>query len=90
MAFSKTTIEAAFSRAHGRCECTRCHLGIYDAPHHGKRCTNTFSIGDNWSAHHRYPGAMGGYDSLLNCEILCPECAKLAETYGIDSILDAI
>jgi hypothetical protein len=85
MAFSKTTIEAAYARANGRCECSRCHAGMHDAPHHAQRCLSLLNEGDDWEAHHKHSTQRGGDDSLSNCEILCPVCKRLAKTFGTDT-----
>ncbi len=89
MAFSRSTINAAYKRSEGRCECERCHLGMTDAPHHGRRCSAVISKKDKWTAHHKHPAPHGGEDdSLSNCEILCPVCSRLVETFGTDTYDD--
>lgn len=82
MAFSETTKDAAYKRSGGRCECTRKHSGISDAPHHGGRCPNTFARHGRWEAHHKTAVTSGGDDSLSNCEVLCVKCHQLTRTYG--------
>ncbi len=78
MAFSETVKDEAYKRSGGRCECTRQHVGK-DAPHHGGRCSKTFTRHGAWEAHHL---AAGGSDTLSNCEALCIACHELTPTYG--------
>lgn len=83
MGFSETVRDQAFSRSGGRCECTRSHAGIANAPHYGGRCTRTFTRhGSQWHAHHKTSVAAGGSDNLSNCEVLCAACHELTRTYG--------
>ncbi len=81
MIFSVETKEAAYIRSGGRCECTRQHAYINNAPHHGDRCPVRFPPNGDWEAHHRLAAASGGDDSLSNCEVLCPKCRQLALLY---------
>ena len=85
MAFSKGTIEAAWKRAGGKCECRRkTHSHLY------VRCNKTLSFDNRgkdgawgaWEAHHITAVASGGSDVLSNCEILCIECHKNTGSYG--------
>jgi 5-methylcytosine-specific restriction endonuclease McrA len=82
MAFSEATKDEAYKRSGGRCECTRLHPGITSAPHHGGRCTTTFTRYGNWEAHHKTAVSSGGSDNLSNCEVLCKKCHELTGTYG--------
>ena len=85
MAFSKETIEAAWRRAGGKCECRRkTHNHAYG------RCNKTLSFDNRgkdgvwgaWEAHHITAVSSGGSDTLSNCEILCIECHKNTGSYG--------
>ena len=84
MAFSQDTVNAAWKRAGGKCECTRSSHG------HSARCNKTLSYENRgrdgawgaWEAHHKTADASGGNDSLSNCEILCMECHKGTGSYG--------
>lgn len=82
MAFSESVKDAAYKLSGDRCECTRQHSGRTDAPHHGGRCTVTFSRHGNWQAHHIISVSAGGSDNLSNCEVLCTKCHELTRTYG--------
>jgi len=82
MAFSDKTKDEAYARSGGRCECTRQHAGMADAPHHGGRCTKAFTRQGNWEAHHKVAVSSGGSDNLSNCEVLCTKCHELTRTYG--------
>ena len=85
MAFSDSTVAAAWRRAGGKCECGRSTCG-----HSYFRCNQRldwYARGlDNhpggWEAHHRVAVASGGSDTLSNCEILCIPCHKNTRTYG--------
>ena len=75
MAFSKTTVQEAWERAGGKCECTRTTHG------HTGRCNKTLSWSNRgrdgwgaWEAHHKHRQESGGGDNLANCEILCWDC----------------
>ena len=85
MAFSDTTVLAAWQRAGGRCECGRSNCG------HGlSRCgkvLNWYARGNDyayggWEAHHIVPVYRGGSDTLSNCQILCIPCHKNTPSYG--------
>lgn len=83
MAFSDQVVRAAFSRAEGRCECTRISHG------HLSRCNAALlwhlrgsDFPGGWEAHHKTSVAAGGADTLDNCEILCQECHKKTRSYG--------
>lgn len=82
MAFSQETIDQAWDRAGGRCECIR------QCPQHpGRRCgrildPNNQKPGQEWHAHHRISEDADGSDSLSNCEILCVGCHENTESYG--------
>jgi len=82
MAFSESVKDEAFKRSGGRCECNRQHTGINDAPHHGGRCSKTFTRHGNWHAHHKVSLKAGGSDTLSNCEVLCIKCHELTKSYG--------
>ncbi len=78
--FSESTVEAAWNRAGGKCECRRSTCG------HAYRCNKSLrwaSRGSEselgWEAHHinRY-----GSGVLSNCEILCQDCHKKTQSYG--------
>jgi hypothetical protein len=79
MAFSEATKDAAYRRSGGRCECTREHAGMPGAPHHGGRCSATFTRHGAWEAHHI---VAGGPDTLSNCQVVCVRCHRLTATYG--------
>jgi 5-methylcytosine-specific restriction endonuclease McrA len=73
MAFSNETVQQAWKRSGGKCECTRIMH-----PHQG-RC-NKELVWENrgreggrgaWEAHHKVSVQSGGSDTLSNCEILC-------------------
>jgi len=80
MAFPDSVKDQAFARSGGRCECTRQHSSVWEAPHQERRCPRTFTrYGGNWEAHHI---AVGGPDTLSNCEALCLTCHSLTFSYG--------
>ncbi len=81
MAFSERIKDAAFVRSGGRCECRRLHRGMA-APHHGARCSATFTRHGHWEANHKTAVRSDGPDSLSNCEVLCEPCHVLTRTYG--------
>ncbi len=82
MAFSEETKNEIFRKSGGRCECKRLHPGM-SAPHHGGRCSTTFTRhGGQWEAHHIVAIKSGGNDAASNGEALCLQCHKLTETYG--------
>lgn len=82
MAFPTQVIEAAWSRAGGKCECRR---NSHD--HSYVRCNKQLSWNNRgkdgyrgcWEAHH--VNSLGT-DSLSNCEILCCDCHKNTRSYG--------
>jgi len=81
MAFSDETINQAWTRSQGRCECTRT---THD--HSLFRCPKQLYISARgregpgaWEAHHT--DNTGG-DSLSNCEILCWSCHKKTQSFG--------
>lgn len=76
--FSEAVKDQAFARSGGRCECHRDHTGL-QAPHHGGRCSSTFSRYGAWEAHHINAN---GAAVLSNCEALCPTCHELTQSYG--------
>lgn len=81
MAFSDEVILLAWTRAGGRCECTRTTHG------HTGRCNKQLDWNARgkdwmpgcWEAHHI---TAGGPDTLSKCEILCCDCHKKTQTYG--------
>lgn len=95
MSFTPKTKFNAFSRADGRCECTRATC------EHTGRCPNQINQADrlviNYRAiysnydniryegydfHHKTAVSANGEDTLSNCEFLCKDCHKHTETYG--------
>lgn len=76
MAFSEETRNQAWTRAGGKCECTR--LGC---SHHTGRC-NSVLTAHKWHAHHKTAISSGGGDELSNCEALCIPCHENTSTYG--------
>ncbi len=82
MAFSESIKDEAFERSGGRCECDKQHNDL-QAPHHGGRCSVTFTrYGGKWEAHHIVSVSAGGPDTLSNCAVLCLDCHELTRTYG--------
>jgi len=85
MAFSKTTVDAAWKRADGKCECRR---STHNHPY--TRCGKTLVYENRgkdgargaWEAHHKTAVSSGGSDALSNCEILCVDCHKKTGSYG--------
>ena len=69
MAFSHETMDAAYRRAGGRCECTLSTCG-----HHTEHVRCNASLANGWHAHHKHPVSEGGGDNLSNCLALCPPC----------------
>lgn len=63
--FSRTTKLKAFERAQGRCETCNCKLGAQDRKEFD----------------HVLPCALGGTNTVENCEVLCVACHK-AKTKG--------
>ena len=82
MPFSDSIRGQGFARSGGRCECTRIHMGVTNAPHHGERCPTTLAGVEGWEAHHITAVGAGGQDILSNCEILCVTCHQLTQSYG--------
>lgn len=82
MAFSESTKTEIFNNSGGRCQCTRQHQGQTDSPHHGGRCTKTFTRYGSWEAHHKTAVSSGGKDIASNGEALCMKCHQLTQTYG--------
>lgn len=84
MAFSQETINEAWNRSGGKCECNR------TLHSHSGRCNKTLSFSNRgkegawgaWEAHHKVAVSSGGKDTLSNCEILCLECHKGTGSYG--------
>lgn len=84
MAFSDTTVKAAFSRADGRCECSRKTCGHLSKCGKKLNWTNRgkdYASG-GWEAHHITAVSSGGSDSLSNCQILCMNCHKNTKSFG--------
>ena len=80
MAFSEDTVQQAWNRSGGKCECKRTVCG------HSGRCNRSLLLGSRgaeseygWEAHH--VNSNGG-DSVSNCEILCQKCHKNTQSYG--------
>ena len=75
MPFPDEVVREAWERAKGQCQCDK----ISHAKHYGEPCPNKL-VWENrgsedeggWEAHH--VSAMGGGDTLMNCEILCWTC----------------
>ena len=74
--FSENVLDEAYSRAGGRCECTREHEGV-KAPHHGKNCPRGFARYFGWLPYEKTPLSKGGKETFDNCEVLCKECNLL-------------
>ncbi len=81
MAFPEDTINLAWQRSGGRCECKR---NTHD--HNGYRCTRILMRANRgrdgtgaWEAHHI---STTGGDVLSNCEILCWSCHKKTTSFG--------
>jgi len=81
MAFPETTVEQAWKRAGGKCECRRKrHNHNYGVCHKTLVWGNRGREGRGaWEAHHI--NSNGG-DGLSNCEILCWECHKNTGSFG--------
>ncbi len=78
MAFTDETLDKAFERSAGKCECTRDHTGESGSPHHGGKCPRAFfRYGPQWEPHHKVSEIRGGKDTLDNLEVLCYECHRL-------------
>lgn len=77
MAFSSQTVEQAWRRTGGRCECerrTHGHLGRCGASL--KWANRGRSGAGAWEANHSVRLESGGSDALSNCEILCWSCHR--------------
>lgn len=81
MAFNQTTIDQAWNRAGGHCQCRRSTHG-----HYYVRCNKQLVYVNRgregrgcWEAHHI--NSNGG-DGLANCEILCYECHVGTRSFG--------
>ena len=81
MPFPETVKDAAYLRSGGRCECTRQHGGR-SALHSGGRCPSQFGRIRGWEAHHIVDEAMGGDNTLSNCQSLCIACHDLTQLLG--------
>jgi 5-methylcytosine-specific restriction endonuclease McrA len=71
--FTKQTMRLALERAESLCE------GILSS---GERCNAKLSIG-KYHFDHVIPDAIGGDNSLTNCQVLCVACHK-SKTTKID------
>ena len=81
MAFSQDTINQAWHRTGGRCECTLKICG------HQERCNKVLDPqnkieGRKWHAHHIVSQNAGSLDNLSNCQILCVPCHENTGSYG--------
>lgn len=77
MPFPESVKASAFRRSAGRCECQRTgpgHAHIGRCPILLTRATAQF--------HHITAQAVGGYDGLSNCEVLCETCHRQTASYG--------
>jgi len=81
MAFSEETINRAWKRADGKCECRRSSHN-----HSYVRCGKNLVFANHgregrgaWEAHHI--NSSGG-DGLTNCEILCWDCHQNTRSFG--------
>ena len=75
MAFSQETMDAAYRRAGGKCECTLSTCG-----HHADRVRCNASLANGWHAYHKHPVSEGGGDNFTNCLALCSPCHEYANT----------
>lgn len=85
MAFPQSVLLDAWRRTGGRCACTRIQCSVHPYVQYCGRIldpTNTGIRGAKWHAHHRTAEAVGGLDTLANCEILCIPCHEETESYG--------
>jgi len=72
MSFPESVIISCYIRSEGRCECRRDH-----PEHRGHgRCKALFSRNEGWVA---YRVIRNAPETVQNCELLCPDCAELAE-----------
>lgn len=77
MPFPQATVDTAWIRSGGMCECQRAsHI-------HFGRCFAQLSYGNRgrvgqgaWEANHKHRVEAGGSDALSNCEILCWACHR--------------
>jgi hypothetical protein len=73
MAFAESVLINCFTRSVGRCECRRDH-----PEHRGHgRCKVRFTRTEGWVA---YRVIRNAPETATNCELLCPNCAELAES----------
>lgn len=76
--FPQSVIDAAWTRAKGRCECTEnCH-SAYN-PHNKQLDPKNTTPGMKWEAHHINSD---GEPVLSNCKILCVSCHENTRSYG--------
>jgi len=73
MAFSESVVTDAWKRADGQCERCDKQLAWENRGREGRGC---------WEAHHKMSLAVGGSNTLSNCEILCFECHSNTRTFG--------
>lgn len=78
--FPLSVVQAAWTRAAGRCECKRVTCG------HSHRCNKPLQwnlrgseAAGGWESHHV---DSNGADTLSNCEILCQPCHKNTQSFG--------
>lgn len=81
MSFTQETINQAWLRAGGRCECTLKKCG------HIGRCNKQLDPqnkipGKQWHTHHIVSQDADGSDDLSNCLILCVPCHENTGSYG--------
>ena len=69
MAFSEETIDEAYERSGGRCECTRDSC----ANHYLSRCSARLSS-TTAVYHKRKSSGFGDMDRVTNCEVICESC----------------
>jgi hypothetical protein len=78
MPFSEKTVEEAFARSGGQCECRRAFCPHESAPQ-SAQCRKKLRLedrGKTWEPHHIHAQAKDGIDSLSNCQILCGPATK--------------
>lgn len=73
MAFPDSVVDQAWIDADGECE--RCGAAL------SKQSRGSEGL-YGWEAHHKTSVAVGGSDTLSNCEILCQSCHKGSGSYG--------
>lgn len=71
--------DEVYKRSGGRCECSRQHVGVLDATHHGGRCITRFTRDGYWEANFKKPLGGGGSMNVSNFEALCLSCYKLVK-----------